>query len=306
MDQAACAYVAAYLDGRYVLLIARDWARCRELSQRIRDDLIHLGPVDATRSVRIAEGAQASAGDLIICRHNDHGIEAGEPGRALANGDVLRIEAITSDGIMVRRLLEPDRATGQRRFTERAFCYDGYQSSDLAYAVTGHSAQGGTVHTGIALVTGTEDRQWLYPAMTRGTDTNLAFVFTTPTAADPQPGTRPAPELSRYDRIRRDRDGFVPDRPVTAEPGGADSREPIAVLAEVLGRDGTELSATETRWRNLANADHLAVLHAIWVAETCAARDDRYRKLVMAALPSGYRQPLSHQARVAVPHPARR
>ena len=36
------------------------------------------------------------------------------------------------------------------------------------------------MHTGIALVTGNEDRQWLYPAMTRGTDTNLAFVFTTP------------------------------------------------------------------------------------------------------------------------------
>ena len=95
---------------------------------------------------------------------------------------------------MVRRLLDPDPATGQRRFTDRAFRYTGYQTSDLAYAVTGHSAQGATVHTGIALVTGTEDRQWLYPAMTRGTDTNLAYVFTTPARpADPQPGTRPAP-----------------------------------------------------------------------------------------------------------------
>ena len=28
------------------------------------------------------------------------------------------------------------------------------------------------MHTGIALVTGGEDRQWRYPAMTRGTDTN--------------------------------------------------------------------------------------------------------------------------------------
>ena len=105
---------------------------------------------------------------------------------------------------MVRRLLDPDPATGQRRFTDRAFRYDGYQTADLAYAVTGHSAQGATVHTGIALVTGTEDRQWLYPAMTRGTDTNLAYVFTTPARpADPQPGTRPAPELDRYDRIRQ-------------------------------------------------------------------------------------------------------
>ena len=209
MDQAVQAYVASYLAGRDVLLMAADWARCRELSRRIRDDLIHLGLVDATRTIRITEGAQASAGDLIICRENDHRIEAGEPGRALANGDVLRIEAITSGGIMVRRLLDPDPATGQRRFTERAFRYTRYQSADLAYAITGHSAQGGTVHTGIALVTGTEDRQWLYPAMTRGTDTNLVFVFTTLSRpADPQPRTRPAPELDRHDRIRRQRAGY--------------------------------------------------------------------------------------------------
>ena len=173
MDQAVHAYVASYLAGRDVLLMAADWARCRELSARIRDDLIHLGLVDAIRAVRIAEGAEASVGDLIICRRNDHSLEAGEPGRALANGDILRIEAITGSGLMVRRQLEADPATGQRRFTDRTFCYAGYQTCDLAYAITGHSAQGATVHSGIALVTGNEDRQWLYPAMTRGTDANL-------------------------------------------------------------------------------------------------------------------------------------
>ena len=199
---------------------------------------------------------------------------------------------------MVRRMLDPDPATGQRRFTAQAFRYAGYQTSDLAYAVTGHSAQGATVHTGIALVTGGEDRQWLYPAMTRGTDTNLAFVFTTPARpADPQPGTRPAPELDRYERIRRERAGYQPAPLSGAQPDRPDQREPVAVLADVLSRDGAEQSATETRRRNLANADHLAVLHAIWAAETKAARDDRYWELVMEALPSGRRQPMSHQVR---------
>src|SRR5690348_8842677 len=142
MDRATHAYLATYLTGRSVLLMAADWARCRELSARIRQDLIHLGLVDAGPTVRIADGAQASAGDLIICRANDHHLEAGEPGRALANGDILRIEAITRRGIMVRRMLGPDPATRQRRFTSQAFRYTGYQSADLAYAVTGHSAQG--------------------------------------------------------------------------------------------------------------------------------------------------------------------
>ena len=153
------------------------------------------------------------------------------------------------------------------------------------------------MHTGIALVTGNEDRQWLYPAMTRGTDANLAFVFTTPPkAADPQPGTRAAPELDRYERIRREREGFLPAQPA-AGPGNLDPREPIAVLADVLDRDGGELSASETRRRNLANADHLGILHTIWTAETRGARDDRYRELVMAALPADHRQPLSYQSR---------
>jgi TrwC relaxase/AAA domain len=298
MDQAVKAYVASYLAGRDVLLMAADWARCRELSTRIRDDLIHLGLVDNGRTIRTAEGAEASVGDLIICRRNDHQVEAGEPGRALANGDVLRIEAITSGGVMVRRLLGLDRTSGQRRFTSHAFCYIGYGSSDLAYAITGHSAQGATVHTGIAVVTGNEDRQWLYPAMTRGTDANLAFVFTkSARPADPAPATRSAPELTRYERIRRERQGLPDAGPANHGPGTVDLREPIAVLADVLGRDGAELSASEIRRRNLANADHLGVLNAIWTAETRDACDDRYRQLVMAALPPGYQQELSQKAK---------
>jgi hypothetical protein len=212
MDQAAKAYVASYLAGRDVLLAAADWARCRELSMRIRDDLIHLGLVDGTRTVWIAEGATAGVGDLIICR-------------------------------------------------------------------------------------GSEDRHWLYPAMTRGTDTNLAFVFTTPAKpADPQLGTRPAPELQRYEWIRQEREDHPPSRP-PSQLGGPDLREPIAVLADVLQRGGSELSASQTKARNLANADNLAILNAIWAAETRQAQDDRYRELVTAALPPAYRRELSHQAK---------
>ena len=122
-------------------------------------------------------------------------------------------------------------------------------SYTVARAVDDWAAE--ALHTGIALVTGTEDRQWLYPAMTRGTDTNLTYVFTTPAhPADPP------------------------------------------------------LSDSAIRQQNLANADHLAVLHAIWTvlhaiwtAETRGARHDHYRDLVTAALPPGHRQPLSHQAR---------
>ena len=123
MDAAAADYVALTMDGTDVLLMAADHALRRELSRRIRDDLIRLGVVSAGPAVRIADGGQASPGDLIICTRNNHAVRAGEPGRTLANGDLLRIDAVTPDGLVVRRALDPDPATGRRRWTERNFLY---------------------------------------------------------------------------------------------------------------------------------------------------------------------------------------
>ena len=293
MDAAAAAYVALAADGTDTLLMAADHALRRELCRRIRDDLIALGVVAAGPAVRIADGAQASAGDLITCTRNDHTVEAGEPGRALANGDLLRIEAVTAAGLVVRRALDADPRTGQRRWTDRTFVYSHYGDAELGYAVTDHVAQGRTVHTGLAVITGTEDRQHAYVALTRGTDANFAYVFTvSPKRADPVPGPRPAPELARYDQIHAERDGVPAPAPRPAPPGTA-----LGVLAGVLDRDGQQLSATQTRQQALADADHLAVLHAIWTAETAPARQQRYRDLLLAALPPEHRREPGHQAR---------
>jgi len=287
MDAAAAAYVALTASGTDTLLMAADHALRRELNRRIRDDLIALGAVQDGPAVTIADGTRASPGDLIICTRNDHHVEAGEPGRTLANGDLLRIEAITRRGLLVRRALDADPRTGQRRWTGRPFLYASYQDAELGYAVTDHAAQSRTVHTGLAVITGTEDRQHAYVALSRGTEVNLAYVFTvSPKTADPAPGPRPAPELARYDR--------------RAAPGGpaaaAAPADPVTVLAGVLDRDGQQQSATQTRTQALADADHLAILHAIWAAETTPARDQAYRARLMNTLPPGYRRQPGHQA----------
>src|SRR5204862_6578285 len=120
---------------------------------RIRDDLITLGIVSGGPAVTIAGGTRASAGDLIICTRNDHGTEAGEPGRTLANGDLLRIEAITRNGLAVRRALDADPATGQRRWTDRHFVLENHKDAELGYAVTDHAAQRRTVTAGLAVIT---------------------------------------------------------------------------------------------------------------------------------------------------------
>jgi conjugative relaxase-like TrwC/TraI family protein len=291
MDAAAAAYVALTAGGTDTLLMAADHALRRELNRRIREDLITLGIVQDGSAVTIADGTRAGAGELIICTRNDHTVEAGEPGRTLANGDLLRIEAITPDGLLVRRALDADPRTGQRRWTDRHFVFKNHEDAELGYAVTDHAAQGRTVHTGLAVITGTEDRQHAYVALTRGTDVNTAYVFTTsPKRADPVPGPRPAPELARYDRHATT---FGPAAPAATTPAG----QALAVLAGVLDRDGQQRSATQTRSQALADADHLAILHAIWTAETAPARDQHYRDLLMGVLPSGYRREPGPQAR---------
>jgi conjugative relaxase-like TrwC/TraI family protein len=292
MDAAATAYVALTTADTDTLLMAADHATRKELSRRIRDDLIRLGRVQEGPTITIADGTQASCGDLIICTRNDHAIEAGEPGRHLANGDLLRIEAITEGGPIVRRALDADRQTGQRRWTARQFLFARYEDAEIGYAVTDHVAQGRTVHTGLAVITGTEDRQHAYVALTRGTDTNMAFVFTvSPKLADPAPGPRPAPELARHDRLTASQKGST----IPAE--NAATSDAVGVLADVLERDGQLLSATQIRQQALSDADHLGVLNAIWTAETTPARTQRYRDLYLSALPPEYRHEPGHQAK---------
>ncbi len=113
-----------------------------------------------------------------------------------------------------------------------------------------------------------------------------------PLGSGPTRRSCPAPELARYDQIYPERTGVraLVTRP--APPGTA-----LAVLAGVLDRDGQQRSATQTRNQALADADHLALLHAIWAAETTPARDQRCRDLLMSILPPADRCEPGHQVK---------
>ena len=169
--------------------------------------------------------------------------------------------------------------------------FENYEDAELGYAVTDHAAQGRTVTAGLAVITGTEDRQHAYVALSRGTDVNTRLRVHR-LAQDRRPGPGPAPgPRTRPLRPPRRRPGG-PAAPAATPPG-----EALAVLAGVLDRDGQQHSATQTRNQALADADHLAILHAIWAAETTPARDQRYRALLLGALPPGYRRAPGHQAK---------
>lgn len=127
--------------------------------------------------------------------------------------------------------------------------------------------------------------------MSRGRDANHAYCITNhPRAADTRPGSRPAPELDRTHRLDREHAAQPADEPVTDEREPA--VHPVSVLAGVLARDGSELSATETLHRELSRADHLGILGGIWDDITRRAQAARYEQALRDALPAN----LAHQA----------
>ena len=291
MDAAAAAYVALTAGGTDTLLMAADHALRRELNRRIRDDLITLGIVQPGPAVTIADGTRASPGDLIICTRNDHDVEAGR-----ARPDAGQRRPAPHRGHHPATACSsaapwtPTRSPGSAAGPTDTSCSRTTKMPNWDTRSPTTPPRAAPCTAGLAVITGTEDRQHAYVALTRGTDVNLAYVFTaSPKTADPVPGPRPAPELARYDR----RATGPAARPLPP-PHPA---EALAVLAGVLDRDGQQRSATQTRNQALADADHLAILHAIWAAETTPAREQRYRALLMNALPPGYRRQPGHQAR---------
>ena len=305
MDEARKQYLAGYLQGRDVLLMAADNNTCRELSQRIRDDLRHLGLVETGAEAPLREGARASVGDLIITRKNDHrlGWPTGIPGASrLSTATTSRCASCSTPNgkpapggsptapfctqagkiPLTSRMSLTSRATRMR-----AAPRTGRPTWPTRSPVT--ARKGGRCGRGMPSITGAEDRNWAYVAASRGTAGNYLWVVTeSAKVADPAPGTHPAPELARYERIERERAGTPEPEDLAADPSGL-AREPIAVLSDVLERDGTEYSALEVQRRNLANADHLAKLHAIWQGETKDEIDARYGRLLREHLPEDIR-----------------
>ena len=123
MADAACRrWLADHLSGKQTLLLATSNAHAAELARRARDELAALGLVATDSLTELADGNVAGVGDLIVARQNDR-IEAGEPGRRLANRDVLRIDGWEERAVervaVVRRVTGRDPLTGEVRWSAR-------------------------------------------------------------------------------------------------------------------------------------------------------------------------------------------
>jgi len=188
---------------------------------------------------------------------------------------VLRIDAWDEIGeeraALVRRVTGRDPLTGEVLWSARFELPEDYleRHADLAYAGNVYVAQGRTVDTAHVIVDDTAGRESLYVGMSRGRERNTAYVVTERVhASDLSPDLRPAPALE--------------DPAAAADAASRPHR--LAVLADVLGREQAERTATETMRQELERAASLATLAPMWVDVTRAHATRRYENAVRSLL----------------------
>jgi len=227
-DRAASMWFADHLRGKDVLLLAGSNAEAAELSRRVQARFAAMGAVGPPQAV-LSDGNHAGTGDLVRARLNTQ-IDAG--GRRLTNRDTLKIVGWRGPDAEVRRQRPDGTWTGPFRVPRSYLA----RHAELGYGGNVHVAQGRTVDTAHLLVTATLSRQALYVGMTRGRQANTAHVVTGKTAP---PGHQPYQQAT-----------------------------PESVLADVLQRDGDDLSATEQIRQAQEWAGGSGHLLTLWSAAT--------------------------------------
>ena len=158
------------------------------------------------RRLRCRTATTPASAIMVRARLNTE-IDAG--GSQLTNRDTLKVTAFRGPDAQVRRQRPDGTWTGTFRVPLAYLAVH----AELAYAGNVHVAQGRTVDTAHLLVTDSLSRQALYVGMSRGRESNAAHVVTGKTAP---PGHQPYQQAA-----------------------------PEAVLAGIVQRDDSDLSATE-------------------------------------------------------------
>jgi hypothetical protein len=170
VDAAYLAWRADLRAGHGSLLVTESTEAMVELNERARAERLRNGETEPSREAELHDGTRASVGDLIITRQNHRRLRALRGGW-VKNGDRWRVTDVNADGSVVAERLG-------MKFGASVVLPAEYVTEhvDLGYAITAHRAQGMTVDTAHVVVTGSTTRENLYVAMTRGRDSNIAYV----------------------------------------------------------------------------------------------------------------------------------
>jgi uncharacterized protein YecT (DUF1311 family) len=165
-EDAFHAWLSDRAAGLDAVMIAPTRHLVAELNRRARDHRLNGTP--ASSEVRLADGNQASVGDVIITRANDRRLRP-TASDWVRNGDRWTITRIGRRGDLIVR---HNRSHNMARLPAD---YVG-TSTGLGYATTIHAAQGITADTMHGLLTGQESRQQLYTMLTRGRHANHLYL----------------------------------------------------------------------------------------------------------------------------------
>jgi conjugative relaxase-like TrwC/TraI family protein len=224
--------------GLHSLMLAGDVATVNELNLRARIDRVKHGIV-VDRGV-LAGNQSVGVNDLIVTRENDRRLRT--TSGWVKNGDEWSVTATHEDGsLSVARLRGHDSVVLPARYVATHV--------ELAYASTVHRAQGRTVDTAHAFVGATSTREVLYVALTRGAEANHLYVDA---HYDPDPDTG-------HDEL-------------TETPNALD------VLADVLRREGADVSATDMI--RALQGTSIAVLIAQYDTIVTVADSDRWNQVL--------------------------
>jgi conjugative relaxase-like TrwC/TraI family protein len=225
-DAAYQAWLTDTNNCRTSLLIAADNATVARLNARARLHRITTGQVEPD-GIELHSGNHVGLGDHIVTRLNNRRLPYGSNTshrQYVKNGDHWTVIHRWPDGSLTVQNHIGDTVTLPTAYVQ--------QSVELAYATTAHRAQGATVDTAHLLVTEQLTRALMYVGMTRGRDTNNAYVATHQTTTDLH---EPHPEQTMQD-----------------------------VLEAVLSDPGVEQSAHDVMRQELDNAtrlDRLVPIH---------------------------------------------
>ena len=278
-EQAARAYLAEYLAGTDVILTAFEHRECADLSRRVQGYLLDWGQLQPGATAALRETARAYAGDLILARQNDNHLQAGEPGHTLANGDLLRVDAIGEQDLTVSRLIRPGQRGRQARLVGAVHHHQVLRGRMVRPRVRPDLAHGrrpdrlGRHRPGQRQADPGGPVRGNVPRRSAGTRSTPTHPSRSPPRASSASRPRPIPRSP----------GSAGSRPTAQSAGPAMSageKDPIAILAPVVRHDDAELSATETREQALSGADHLAALHAIWMDQCRSEAHARYAQAV--------------------------
>ncbi|WP_263120721.1 MobF family relaxase [Cellulomonas sp. RIT-PI-Y] len=248
-----------------VLLVATN-DNLTDLNTRATLERRAAGLVDTTRLVRLRGRADAGAGDLLIARRNKRKITDTD-GRAIQNGDLLRLEKITITGQAVCRRITGD---GQHETGARITLPASYlrRHGELGYALTAHRAQGITVDEAhLVIPDGAHmTRELVYVAMTRARGANHVWCA-----------------MPDADQLRAEHTpAFAPDpdgalRPVEHTAVTVLGRALSATTAQSTAHEVTEAETERTSSLSTLAAEHEHLVHLAAEARLRALLTDLHR-----------------------------